>query len=1414
MSNGLKSLALTGLFLGLFVGASSAQDECATATATGEATGIALDTSMATTDAVPSSCGLSAPDVWLAYTAGCTGTATIETTSGPGGDTILEVMDGCGGTVLACDDDGGAGFLSLINLSVTSGTTYWLRLSGWNGGAGSITLDISCAPLAMEDCADGIDNDGDMLADCDDPDCAMDAACLPPANDDCASATATGEAMGIAVDTSAATTDATPSSCGLPAPDVWVAYTAGCSGLATIETTSGPGGDTILEALDACGGTVLACDDDGGPGFLSVINLTVTSGTTYWLRLSGWNNGAGPITLDISCTAIAANDECMTAEIVAGSGFGTFTTAIDSSGATTGADPGPSIACAASGAFAADVWLSFTPDVTGVLTVDTCDPAGFDTDTLVYSGTCGALVEEACNGDAAPDMACQDFYSSTPGILATAGIEYLIRIGGWGGTDSGPNTVAITMGPVPAEDCANGADDDFDGATDCLDTDCTMDPICMVCPTFLTQNIDPVTIDAAVPACAASAADQTDNSYYRSFDTSTLFCPDGIRVTGVEFGIAFSTSLSGMGQPGAVRLWFDLDGGSPDTGMTLIHEEILTIADGAARLETITLSTPAVFVKDATVVAEVFIADSFFSGTGDVIRLGTNGAGDTVPTYLTGAPCGLVFTPIAGGPIINLIVDDQGGGLNGDSCTFAFPVSEGANPFDTTDFTDSADPTDCTGSTVGGFHNDGWFVYTSPSRGQLIIDTCDPASHDTDLGAYSGSCGALTNIGCNGDVNTPGCQLFDSAVTVSVDEGETIYIRVGGWGPGDEGIGTLNLELIPDLPLFSEIRFDQLGADNDEFIEIAGTVQSLDGLSIIAIGDDAGGSSGVIESVTDLTGGALGSSHFFVVAKSTFSLGMADLTDDMLNLENSDNLTLYLVQGFTGALGDDLDTDDDGTLDSAPWTQVADCVSIIETPGSGDLVYCSTQVGPDGSFPPSQIERCPDEMGVFVIGEADATLLLDTPGAANGCTAPPPNDECSGALTITDGINDIWTASATDSADAAPTGCTNFFGMMLQDAWFTYTASGDGTLTIDTSGSAFDTDAALYDGSCGALNLLACDGDGGGVNFSSLVSAPVTAGTEYILRIGGWGTGEAGDGLLTVSFVAAGDECDNAIPAVDGLNPFDTTPYTNSADASDASQCTGTFLGDLVNDGWWTFVPSIDGTMDVTTVGLTTVDTDLVIYEGACGSLTQLACNGDAGPLQSEVLGLPVTAGTTYTLRIGGWETGEFGTGEFEITVTPIAVAPTASFSISPLQAIAPLEATLIDASDDGMDAGATIEINWGDMTTDSGLAPGSSAMHTYGPGTYTVAVTITNTAGSDTAMSMPIEAVAMGDCDLSGMADVADAVSLAEYLFSGAAAPACDAACDVNGDGVLDLGDVVYMLLWQFAGGTAPVQPAPNSGC
>ncbi|MEM8713886.1 MAG: hypothetical protein AAGG01_23325 [Planctomycetota bacterium] len=131
--------------------------------------------------------------------------------------------------------------------------------------------------------------------------------------------------------------------------------------------------------------------------------------------------------------------------------------------------------------------------------------------------------------------------------------------------------------------------------------------------------------------------------------------------------------------------------------------------------------------------------------------------------------------------------------------------------------------------------------------------------------------------------------------------------------------------------LLHEIRIDQPSSDNDEYVEVLSIPAnvSLDGLSIIVIGDGAG-DSGTIESVTDLTGGSTGADGLFLVAEGTFSLATADLTAT-LNFENSDNVTHVLVDGFTGANGDDLDTDDDGVLDVMPWTSVLDAVSLIET---------------------------------------------------------------------------------------------------------------------------------------------------------------------------------------------------------------------------------------------------------------------------------------------------------------------------------------------------------------------------------------------------------------------------------------------------------------------------------------------------
>jgi len=99
-----------------------------------------------------------------------------------------------------------------------------------------------------------------------------------------------------------------------------------------------------------------------------------------------------------------------------------------------------------------------------------------------------------------------------------------------------------------------------------------------------------------------------------------------------------------------------------------------------------------------------------------------------------------------------------------------------------------------------------------------------------------------------------------------------------------------------------------------------------------------------------------------------------------------------LVWNFTGALGDDLDSDDDGVLDVTPWSSVLQSVAFIESatipPVGTEFAYGSVRVGPDpNGFVPSQMSYCPST-GTWTIGPFDPTTTpgFDTPGSPNsGC---------------------------------------------------------------------------------------------------------------------------------------------------------------------------------------------------------------------------------------------------------------------------------------------------------------------------------------------------------------------------------------------------------------------------------------------
>ena len=197
----------------------------------------------------------------------------------------------------------------------------------------------------------------------------------------------------------------------------------------------------------------------------------------------------------------------------------------------------------------------------------------------------------------------------------------------------------------------------------------------------------------------------------------------------------------------------------------------------------------------------------------------------------------------------------------------------------------------------------------------------------------------------------------------------------------------------------NEIRIDQPGGDDDEYVELFSDDpgnDTLAGLSLIVIGDGAG-ASGVIENVTDFSAVAapFASDPYFLVAEASFSIGVADFTTT-LGFENSDNVTYLLVDGFTGMGGDDLDTDDDGVLDTTPWASLADVIGLNEDPGGipdgdGEFGYgdaLGTSIGPDGTFVPGHVYRVGDAPGDWAIGEFDPATGVDTPGAANVVPEP------------------------------------------------------------------------------------------------------------------------------------------------------------------------------------------------------------------------------------------------------------------------------------------------------------------------------------------------------------------------------------------------------------------------------------------
>lgn len=399
-------------------------DECENAIPIGEGAN-AFSTVGASTDGPPE-CNEASytqidADIWYVFSATCTSSITVST-CGSTYDSKIAVYGGAtcpaATAAIACNDDSsvcGVGSLqSQVAFAATAGNTYLIRVGGYQNASGTGTLTLSgCAPSA-------------------------------PANDACANAIWVAASTPVTGTTTMSSNDGT-ATCGDSAasPDVWYRYRPLSNATITAETCGSPvpNYDTVLSAYTGnCGAfTQVACNDDQtGCNLLSRITFAGTAGTTYYIRVSGYQGATGNFRLLVTGgggVIPPANNDCS-----GRAGLGLGATAFSTVGATT---DGPTHAlCGGTGAINNDIWFNHPAQATGQLTLSLCNAASFDTRLAVYDGDgCANLASRllACNDNAA---GCGS--TSQVVINVTQGQNYTVRLGSAALT-TGTGTLTLSM---------------------------------------------------------------------------------------------------------------------------------------------------------------------------------------------------------------------------------------------------------------------------------------------------------------------------------------------------------------------------------------------------------------------------------------------------------------------------------------------------------------------------------------------------------------------------------------------------------------------------------------------------------------------------------------------------------------------------------------------------------------------------------------------------------------------------------------------------------------------------------------------------------------------------------------------------------------------------------------------------------
>ncbi|MEM7202644.1 MAG: VCBS repeat-containing protein [Planctomycetota bacterium] len=493
------------------------------------------------------------------------------------------------------------------------------------------------------------------------------------------------------------------------------------------------------------------------------------------------------------------------------------------------------------------------------------------------------------------------------------------------------------------------------------------------------------------------------------------------------------------------------------------------------------------------------------------------------------------------------------GSLRGqDECATALPIAAGV----TVGTTATATTSSVTGTCGAPMGNDLWYAYEAPRSTTVTASLCPAAGgsalFDACLAAFSGPCGAPTEIACSDDH----CGTSPE-IAFSVEAGETYFLAVGG-SRGQAGFFALSLREAPvhdecdgALPIAAGFTVGtNVGASrsaptgtcgvmgSDVWYAFTATVDDSITASLCVPGAGAGFGAALavfsgpctslVEIACDDNGRGSGPEvTFAATAGQTYHIAVGGangaqgtFTMALFGVPTNDECTTATSITGGAAIGT--------TLGATPSIAAASCAA-----GGGDVWFAYTAPSP-GLLTAS---LCPTAGGsadfdtVLAVFSGDCGALVelacndDVCGAASAVTLPvvsgqtylmsvggaagergsfrlalglaAAGDDCAAPLPITEGITAGANFGATTSGSVASCGA------MGSDVWYEYTPMDDGLVTASFcapgAGADFDTVLAVFDTCSGAT--LTCNDDHCGA--AAEVTFGVRAGQPYLIAVGG-----------------------------------------------------------------------------------------------------------------------------------------------------------------------------------------------------------------------------------------------------------------------------------------------------------------------